>query len=360
LAIFAGAWLVALYWTTRRDAGWSPLVLWIITWGVGTPADLTLLGTSSLAASCTLVIGATWFWLVGAMGAQPPRAMPLASGIGVLALTSLEDGDQDRPDRIVPSAVGTVGVPAGLKAPPANAPAPPPQADGLLWEGESHRREVRRAATAIERLPAIQRDSVHSFGLAAKRVVDVIGALVGIGALLPVLIVSAVLVRLSGAGPILYGQLRVGRGGRTFTCYKFRTMCVGADALQDQLRKHSVQDGPAFKIPLDPRVTRIGRFLRKFSLDELPQLLNVLLGDMSLVGPRPPIPTEVHRYTWWQRRRVSVKPGLTCVWQVWGRNRVTFKRWVEMDLFYIDNWSLWLDLKLMAHTFAVVLRGTGM
>jgi lipopolysaccharide/colanic/teichoic acid biosynthesis glycosyltransferase len=201
---------------------------------------------------------------------------------------------------------------------------------------------------------------VHSFGLAAKRVVDVIGALVGIGALLPVLIVSAVLVRLSGAGPILYGQLRVGRGGRTFTCYKFRTMCVGADALQDQLRKHSVQDGPAFKIPLDPRVTRIGRFLRKFSLDELPQLLNVLLGDMSLVGPRPPIPTEVHRYTWWQRRRVSVKPGLTCVWQVWGRNRVTFKRWVEMDLFYIDNWSLWLDLKLMAHTFAVVLRGTGM
>ena len=103
-----------------------------------------------------------------------------------------------------------------------------------------------------------------------------------------------------------------------------------------------------------------GRLLRKFSLDELPQLFNVLVGDMSLVGPRPPIPSEVEKYSWWQRRRISVKPGLTCVWQVWGRNRVSFKRWVEMDLYYIDNWSLWLDIKLIAHTFRTVLAGTGM
>ena len=120
------------------------------------------------------------------------------------------------------------------------------------------------------------------------------------------------------------------------------------------------QDGPAFKIPQDPRITPVGRLLRKFSIDELPQVLNVLLGDMSLVGPRPPIPTEVEKYSWWQRRRISVKPGLTCVWQVWGRNRVSFKRWVEMDLYYIDNWSLWLDVKLIAHTFRAVLAGTGM
>jgi lipopolysaccharide/colanic/teichoic acid biosynthesis glycosyltransferase len=148
--------------------------------------------------------------------------------------------------------------------------------------------------------------------------------------------------------------------GETFNCLKFRTMHVGAQSQQELLRKASIQDGPAFKIPEDPRITLIGRFLRKFSLDELPQLWNVLVGDMSLVGPRPPIPVEVEKYTWWQRRRISVKPGLTCLWQVYGRNRVSFKRWVEMDLFYIDNWSLWLDLKLIAHTFRVVLGGTGM
>jgi lipopolysaccharide/colanic/teichoic acid biosynthesis glycosyltransferase len=137
-------------------------------------------------------------------------------------------------------------------------------------------------------------------------------------------------------------------------------MFAGAHAQQEKLRSASTQDGPAFKIPKDPRITSVGRVLRKFSLDELPQLLNVLLGEMSLVGPRPPIPTEVDKYTWWQRRRISVKPGLTCVWQVWGRNKVSFKRWVEMDLYYIDNWSLWLDLKLIAHTVRVVISGTGM
>jgi lipopolysaccharide/colanic/teichoic acid biosynthesis glycosyltransferase len=152
----------------------------------------------------------------------------------------------------------------------------------------------------------------------------------------------------------------VGESGRTFGCLKFRTMRVGAHAQQHLLRPASKQDGPAFKMPDDPRVTPVGRVLRKFSLDELPQLLNVLIGDMSIVGPRPPIPSEVDRYAWWQRRRISIKPGLTCIWQVYGRNRVSFKRWVEMDLFYIDNWSLWLDLKLIVHTVRVVLSGTGM
>jgi exopolysaccharide biosynthesis polyprenyl glycosylphosphotransferase len=205
------------------------------------------------------------------------------------------------------------------------------------------------------RMPANQ--SLQQFG---KRVIDVVGALAGITVLLPVLAVCAAAVKLTSKGPVFYRQERVGRNGEGFTCLKFRTMRVGADAMQEQLRGASVQDGPAFKIPDDPRVTPIGRMLRKFSLDELPQLINVLIGDMSLVGPRPPVPSEVAKYAWWQRRRISVKPGLTCVWQVWGRNRVSFKRWVEMDLYYIDNWSLWLDLKLICHTFRAVATGSGM
>jgi len=199
-----------------------------------------------------------------------------------------------------------------------------------------------------------------SFAQFSKRAVDVAGAAAGIVALAPVFVICALAVKLTSRGPVFFRQPRVGQSERLFDCLKFRTMRVGAHAQQELLRANSTQDGPAFKIPQDPRVTPVGRFLRKFSLDELPQLFNVLVGDMSLVGPRPPIPTEVDKYTWWQRRRVSVKPGLTCVWQVYGRNRVSFKRWVEMDLYYIDNWSLWLDLKLIAHTFRAVMRGTGM
>ena len=197
---------------------------------------------------------------------------------------------------------------------------------------------------------------------ACKRAIDILGAGAGILALLPVFAACALAVKLTSKGPVLYRQTRVGTGGRTFNCFKFRTMFVGAHAQQAMLRaqNQNQQDGPAFKIKADPRITKVGRILRKFSLDELPQMFNVLLGDMSLVGPRPPIPEEVEEYTWWQRRRISVKPGLTCIWQVYGRNRVSFKRWVEMDLYYIDNWSLWMDVKLIAQTVKVVLRGTGM
>ena len=200
----------------------------------------------------------------------------------------------------------------------------------------------------------------RALALATKRAIDIAGAGLGVACLLPVFVGVAVAIKLTSAGPVFYRQTRVGAGGRHFPCLKFRTMKVGADRQQELLRSASQQDGPAFKMAKDPRLTSIGPFLRKYSIDELPQMLNVLLGDMSLVGPRPPIPSEVDRYTWWQRRRVSVKPGLTCLWQVWGRNRVSFKRWVEMDLYYIDNWSLWMDLKLIAHTVRVVLQGTGM
>ena len=206
----------------------------------------------------------------------------------------------------------------------------------------------------------VQKVGKTSFEAACKRFIDVVGAAAGIVVLTPVLLACALIVKLNSRGPILYSQTRVGRLGRTFRCLKFRTMHVGAQEMQELLRSESIQDGPAFKLDSDPRVTRVGKVLRKFSLDELPQLFNVLKGDMSLVGPRPPMPSEVEKYAWWQRRRISIKPGLTCIWQVYGRNRVSFKRWVEMDLFYIDNWSLWLDIKLILKTVRVVFSGTGM
>jgi len=205
-----------------------------------------------------------------------------------------------------------------------------------------------------------------------KRLVDVVVAGLALAAISPLFLLICRLIKRSSPGPVLFVQERLGRDGRPFKFYKFRSMVHNSD---DTIHRQfaamfingdeggcaaSNSGEKVFKLKRDPRITPIGRILRKFSLDELPQLLNVLLGDMSLVGPRPPIPSEVEKYTWWQRRRVSVKPGLTCVWQVYGRNRVSFKRWVEMDLYYIDNWSLWLDIKLILHTIRVVFSGTGM
>ena len=197
-------------------------------------------------------------------------------------------------------------------------------------------------------------------GRFAKRTVDLVGAAIGVLALLPVFIACALTIKLTSRGPIFFRQRRMGRDGAPFNCLKFRSMRVGAEQQLDLLRPASIQDGPAFKMPDDPRVTWIGRWLRKYSLDELPQIFNVLLGDMSLVGPRPPLLSEVAEYEAWQLRRLSIKPGLTCIWQVWGRNRVSFDRWIEMDIAYIDNWSIWLDIKLILHTVPALVRGSGM
>ena len=174
-----------------------------------------------------------------------------------------------------------------------------------------------------------------------------------------VMILAAIAVKLYDRGPLLFKQVRLGKDGRRFYCYKFRSMCEDAESRKASLLGINEQDGPAFKLKKDPRVTPVGKIIRKYSIDEFPQLFNVLLGDMSLVGPRPPVPAEVARYSWWQRRRISVRPGLTCLWQVKGRNKVSFEKWMEMDLFYIDNWSLWMDIKLMAQTMPAVVRGTG-
>jgi lipopolysaccharide/colanic/teichoic acid biosynthesis glycosyltransferase len=197
-------------------------------------------------------------------------------------------------------------------------------------------------------------------GRLAKRSIDLLGSALGIVILLPMLIASMLAIKLTSKGPILFRQPRIGENGNVFICLKFRTMTLGAQDQLHRLRESSTQDGPAFKMPNDPRITPVGHHLRKYSLDELPQLFNVLIGNMSLVGPRPSVPSEVEEYEPWQLRRVTIKPGLTCIWQVWGRNEVSFKRWMEMDLEYIDNWSIWVDLKLIAHTIPAMVKGTGM
>ena len=196
-------------------------------------------------------------------------------------------------------------------------------------------------------------------GLLLKRTLDVALAGLLLVLALPFLVSLALLIRLSSRGAVLFRQTRCGRNGRLFTLYKFRTMNADAEERRQEIEHLNEMDGPVFKARNDPRVTRFGRVLRKFSLDELPQLWNVLKGDMSLVGPRPPIPEEVARYERWQRRRLAMKPGLTCLWQISGRNELDFDQWMRLDLAYIDTWSPWLDLKILLRTIPVVLSGKG-
>ncbi len=195
--------------------------------------------------------------------------------------------------------------------------------------------------------------------MAFKRLVDVAMSLLLLAVATPVVLAIAIAIKLSSGGGVFYRQVRCGLNGRRFTLYKFRTMIADAEAKQRELLHLNEMNGPVFKLKRDPRVTWLGRILRRFSLDELPQLWNVLRGDMSLVGPRPPIPDEVARYQRWQRRRLSMKPGLTCLWQISGRNQIDFDRWMELDLQYIDSWSPWLDMKILLKTVPAVLTGRG-
>lgn len=192
-----------------------------------------------------------------------------------------------------------------------------------------------------------------------KRAVDFIGSSLLIVGLSPMLALLAVLVKLDSKGPIFFRQERVGQNQRRFKMIKYRSMVTNAEEIKASLMALNEQDGPVFKITNDPRITRLGRFIRKYSLDEFPQLFNVWKGEMSLVGPRPPIPSEVEQYTWSQRRRLSVRPGMTGLWQVSGRNNIGFEEWVELDLNYIDQWSIWLDIKILFMTFRAVFAGRG-
>jgi exopolysaccharide biosynthesis polyprenyl glycosylphosphotransferase len=200
----------------------------------------------------------------------------------------------------------------------------------------------------------------RAWHLLFKRVIDFVGAALILGILGPlVMIPVALAIKLTSKGPIFFRQLRCGLHGKTFTMLKFRSMVADAEAQQSNLIALNEQSGPVFKIRRDPRVTRLGRLIRKTSIDELPQLFNVLRGDMSLVGPRPPIPSEVQKYAAWQRRRLSMKPGLTCLWQVSGRSRIRFEEWMRLDLAYIDSWSLALDFQILLKTLPAVIAGDG-
>lgn len=192
-----------------------------------------------------------------------------------------------------------------------------------------------------------------------KRAFDVLASSIALVLLAPVIAVLAVLVKLSSPGPVFYRSTRVGRGGRPFTFYKLRSMVKDADLKRRNLAHMNEADGPVFKIARDPRITGIGRFMRSTSLDEVPQFWNILKGDMSLVGPRPPIPEEVAQYEPWQLRRLDVLPGLTCLWQISGRSRIGFQEWMRLDLEYIRHQSFRLDLKILLRTIPAVLSREG-
>lgn len=211
--------------------------------------------------------------------------------------------------------------------------------------------------SAEDALPTIPRKVIHY--RKRKRLLDIFGSAALIVALSPILALTALAVRLTSRGPVIYVSKRVGRCGRVFRFLKFRSMYVDADKRRAALEGKNEKDGPIFKMKHDPRITPVGRFIRKYSLDELPQLFNVFVGHMSLVGPRPPLVQEVQKYTSNQMERLSVRPGLTCYWQIMGRSDLTFEEWMELDQRYLREMSVLTDLKILLATPIAVVRGKG-
>jgi exopolysaccharide biosynthesis polyprenyl glycosylphosphotransferase len=228
----------------------------------------------------------------------------------------------------------------------------PDMYDGLAWNSPIE---------YIGQFPTIPLHSGHvpEMGLVLKRGMDLLLAGLTLTALSPLLLLIALAVKLDSRGPVLYFSERIGKKGRVFRCIKFRTMVSDADARRPDVLHMNERDGPMFKMTNDPRITRLGRFLRKYSLDELPQFINVLRGDMSIVGPRPPLASEVREYKLSHLRRLDVMPGITGLWQVQARQDPSFDNYISLDVTYVDNWSIWLDLQILARTIGVVIAGTG-
>jgi exopolysaccharide biosynthesis polyprenyl glycosylphosphotransferase len=211
---------------------------------------------------------------------------------------------------------------------------------------------------SLERLSVPAAESRLGYQV-TKRAIDVIGAIILLLLLMPVFLIIAIWIKLDSPGPVVFMQKRIGFGGRAFVFYKFRSMRTDAEESRKELMHLNEVSGPIFKIKRDPRVTRIGKWLRRYSLDELPQIINVLKGDMSLVGPRPPLLCEVEKYEDWQLKRLSVIPGITCLWQVSGRSKLSFDEWVQLDLKYIEKRNIWLDFYILLKTIPAVMSGDG-
>lgn len=202
----------------------------------------------------------------------------------------------------------------------------------------------------------IESESSMEFSLyeVIKRLIDVVCSFLGVIVLSPLFIIIVIIIKTTSKGPVFFSQKRVGKNGKEFNMYKFRSMVVNAEELKEKLAAQNEMSGPMFKMKDDPRVTKVGKFIRKTSIDELPQLWNVLKGDMSLVGPRPSLPKEVAQFDEWMYKRLEVKPGLTCYWQVSGRNNIDFEDWMKLDISYVDERSTWIDIKLIFKTVGVL------
>ena len=187
-----------------------------------------------------------------------------------------------------------------------------------------------------------------------KRIIDVVASFTGLILLSPLILIVSILIKLESKGEVIFKQKRVGLNGKEFYMYKFRSMVINAEELKAELESQNEMSGPMFKIKDDPRITKIGKFIRKTSIDELPQLINVIKGDMSLVGPRPSLPKEVKKFEQWMMERLEVKPGLTCIWQVSGRNNIDFEDWMKLDISYVEDRNLWIDIKLIFKTVLVL------
>lgn len=215
---------------------------------------------------------------------------------------------------------------------------------------ENFREQIKHEENPL----AIEREESKLMYNFLKRSIDIFCSFIGIILLSPIFIIVGAIIKLDSKGPVIFSQKRVGKDGKEFKMYKFRSMVINAEELKKKLMAQNEMSGPMFKMKDDPRITKIGKFIRKTSIDELPQLINVLKGEMSLVGPRPSLPKEVAEFEAWMMRRLDVKPGLTCYWQVSGRNNIDFNDWMKLDIKYVEDRSLWLDIKLIFKTFFVL------
>jgi exopolysaccharide biosynthesis polyprenyl glycosylphosphotransferase len=230
----------------------------------------------------------------------------------------------------------------------------------MSTQQELGQRNVEASTEAVDAIMAREFEIQESLSYAAlKRAFDLAFSLAAVILLLPVIPLVALMIKLDTAGPVLFRQDRVGKNGRIFKFYKFRSMCAGAEQRKKEIEALNEQDGPVFKARSDPRVTSVGKFLRRSSLDEIPQIFNVVKGDMSVVGPRPPLPSEVEHYQPWHRKRLEVTPGITCLWQISGRSHVSFNEWMRLDMEYLKSRSLKTDLLILLRTIPAVIARKG-